>query len=238
MRLRDLNFNDPEKKKKFNKELFNVVAPKYDQVTRWLSFGRDRAWKRKMLKVMPGEGISNVLDLACGTGDITQGLLKRYPQAYIWGLDLNEAMLKIARKRIPLGQVQFLLKDMNQTGFETGSLDLVTGSYALRNAPDIGAALFEVYRVLKKGGKAYFLDFSKSPWKIVAFLQLKMLYFWGSLWGWLLHRNKDIYAYLSESLAFFPDRGKLHQLCLEVGFKSVSSKKFFFGFIELLVLEK
>ncbi|TVR67707.1 MAG: methyltransferase domain-containing protein, partial [Spirochaetaceae bacterium] len=98
----------PDRKLRYNRRLFAVVAPRYDLVTRLLSLGRDAAWKRMLLEMLPPDqewsradaGRPAVLDLACGTGDITVLLARRYPRGAVLGLDLTEEMLVRARDRV------------------------------------------------------------------------------------------------------------------------------------------
>lgn len=116
--------------------------------------------------------------------------------------------------------------------------DIVTGSYALRNAPVVRRALAEIHRVLKRGGIAASLDFSKPASLRRQQIELAILRLWGSFWGKLLHRDPDTYAYIAESLRQFPDRESLYQLCSEAGFEIVTSKLFYFGVVECLVPKK
>ena len=83
---------DPGRKRELNVDLFRVVAPRYDAVTRVLSFGRDRRWKARMVESLPPVKAPRCLDLACGTGDLSFLLAARYPDGQIVGLDLTEAI--------------------------------------------------------------------------------------------------------------------------------------------------
>jgi ubiquinone/menaquinone biosynthesis methyltransferase len=161
-----LKFSDhadqPARKKFYNEQLFSEVAPKYDFVTKALSLGRDAAWKRHLVNALPDDTITpRCVDLACGTGDVSFLLADRYPNGTVTGIDLTESMLKLARQRQVPKNLSFTQGDMCDTGIESGSIDIVTGSYALRNAPNLEQALIEIRRILKPGGMAAFLDFSK-----------------------------------------------------------------------------
>ena len=87
----------------YNTQLFAEVAPRYDFITRALSFGRDRAWKRDLIAALPDTAAPVCLDLACGTGDLAQALARRYPGATVVGLDLTASMLDLAVQRQPGG---------------------------------------------------------------------------------------------------------------------------------------
>ena len=215
-----------------------MVAPVYQFVTKALSFGRDSAWKRKLIQCLPAMKNPHCLDLACGTGDITCALAEKYSGGSIIGLDINEKMLTLAKTKSTFSNVRFILGDMSQTGFEDDRFDLITGGYALRNAPSIPETLKEVFRILKPGGYCALLDFSKSrrPW--LQTVSLSILTIWGGLWGLILHGNPDIYAYIAKSLKYFPDRVALKGLLAETGFKNISSRLLFFGFLEIITFEK
>jgi demethylmenaquinone methyltransferase/2-methoxy-6-polyprenyl-1,4-benzoquinol methylase len=116
-------------------------------------------------------------------------------------------------------------------------VDVVTGSYALRNAPDLRVALREIRRILKPGGTAAFLDFSKSPNFLSQCFTYRLLKFWGGFWGLLLHGTPEVYAYIAESLDQFPDRAALRDLLTQEGFTNIQSQKFYFGIVELIVFE-
>lgn len=231
---------NPQSKRQYNKELFRVVAPVYDRVTRLLSWGQDARWKRLMASRFPTSA-DIALDIACGTGDIIALLRENYVSAGIIGLDLTLPMLHGASQRfsshgdrLPL----FYCADMCATGLPDHSIDLVTGSYALRNAPDLSTALAEIHRVLKPGGTALFLDFSKSPHPILSRIQLFVLQFWGSLWGLVMHRKGSVYGYIAQSLRTFPDRAALKHLLTTHGFEVTETTTFFTGIIQLIVCRK
>ncbi len=231
---------DPTRKRAHNRRLFTTVAPRYDLVTRVLSFGRDRAWKRALVSRLPElDALSAppgfVLDLACGTGDITFALARRYPKAQVVGLDLNPEMLAFARRRaegVP-GRLTFEEGDMQELPFDDGSVNIVTGGYALRNAPDLATTLTEIRRVLAPGGTVAFLEFSRSHRAAPAAAQLALLRFWGRLWGRVLHRDPEVYGYIAESLAAFPDLKTFESKLRRAGFSGVCSRRFMFGLLAI-----
>lgn len=229
---------EPERTRRLNRALFTLIAPRYDDATRYLSLGRDAAWKDRLVATLPPHDKPVCVDLACGTGDLTRRLAAKYPGGTIMGLDLTEAMLDQARQ---LGQppcLRYVVGDMGHTGLPDNSIDIVTGSYALRNAGDLEEALREIHRILKPGGRAVFLDFSKSsrPWlQCLGHITLNL---WGSAWGWLLHRDPRVYAYIADSLARYPDRPQLARLFHETGFGNLRTRHAFAGLIECLTAEK
>lgn len=232
--------HQPDTKRDFNRALFTEVSSKYGFVTQALSWGRDRTWKETLvgqLPELPGSR-PKCLDLACGTGDVTFSLARRFPAGQIVGLDLCAAMLELARQQNVYGHVSFLLGDMCQTGFEPESVDLVTGAYALRNAPCLNGVLTEIRRVLRPGGTAAFLEFSKPPHKLLQQFEHVSLLIWGALWGYALHRNPEVYAYIAKSLQQYPDRAMLERLLRVHGFIHIRSQTFFWGAIAITMFEK
>jgi ubiquinone/menaquinone biosynthesis methyltransferase len=232
------HLEDAEKKKYYNERVFSEIAPRYDFISRVLSFGRDAAWKRTLVSLLPFHESPVCIDLACGTGDIAFLLAGKYPRGHIVGLDITEPMLDIARNRNIHPNVSFVNQDMGSLAIVSESVDIVTGSYALRNAPHLGTVINEVGRVLKPRGVAAFLDFSKPSLNMPQKMEYWGLKIWAGLWGVLLHRNHEVYSYIAESLQRFPDRLQLRNIFRERGFSVIGSRLFFGGVTELLVVQK
>jgi ubiquinone/menaquinone biosynthesis methyltransferase len=227
----------PDNKRRYNEGLFTRVASEYDLATRAMSLGRDRIWKRRLVSLLPELATPNCVDLACGTGDVTFELAARYPHGKIVGIDLTPAMIEVARTRSPAANITFKAEDMCHTSVASGWADVVTGSYALRNAPVLDDAFREVHRMLKPGGQAAFLDFSKSPAKWRQSLQLPLLKFWGGFWGVVLHGGPE-HAYIAESLRQFPDRLALREKVTQHGFRLSVTRKCFGGMLEIVTFVK
>ena len=230
--------DSPEKKRRFNEQHFTEAASRYDIATRAMSLGRDQSWKKQLVAALPEISAPLCVDLACGTGDVAFLLGERFQQGQITGIDLTADMVTLADQRNRFDNVSFACRDMAETGFPDASVDIVTGSYALRNAPDLTLAFREVNRILKTGGCAAFLDFSKSSLPAMQTVQYWLLKCWCGLWGTLLHGNPAIHAYIADSLEQFPPREEYHQLIQRTGFAIVSCRLFYFGMLELVVIQK
>jgi ubiquinone/menaquinone biosynthesis methyltransferase len=232
------HLDSPNTKRFYNEQLFTEIAPRYDFITRALSLWRDASWKQDLIAALPLHESPFCLDLACGTGDITLLLADRYPHGRIVGLDITDPMLALARARSGHPNVHFVNQDMNFLSFDSESTDIVSGGYALRNAPDLGKTVDEIHKVLKPGGIAAFLDFSKPSGRLPQHLEYWILKVWAGFWGILLHRNHEVYGYIAESLRRFPDRDGLQRMFQDKGFTIIASRLYFFGITELLVVRK
>lgn len=234
-RVRDAELESPERKRSYNHELFSIVAPKYDVVTRVLSLGSDMRWKRRLVRMLPSRVSGVLIDIATGTGDIAEKLADRYRESRVVALDLNPGMLRRARARLRRfgGRTVTAEADMDELPLDRGSASVVTGGYALRNAPSLDRTLSEIARVLKPGGNAVFLEFSRSPSPLFFAVQFRLLRFWGQLWGFMLHGDPEVYGYIARSLSRFPDRRRFHALLSENGLEVVRAPRLYLGLLEL-----
>lgn len=225
-------------KRRLNRKLFTIVAPRYDLITRLLSFGRDRTWKKKLVNALPKKNNVTCVDLACGTGDLCVLLAERFQQGRVVGLDLTPAMLQRAQQNTTKCNIDYLQGDMMQLPIQSNSLDIITGGYALRNAPNLVNTLAMIYSTLKPGGVASFLEFSRSakPW--LGFLQMSVLTFWSNLCGLMVHGNRKVYGYIPASLKLFPHLDELKHLTESLGFIHFRSKKYLTGTITVVTFEK
>lgn len=225
-------------KRSYNKRLFSVVAPRYAIATRLLSLGADSRWKRNLIRMIPPCNPVYACDLACGTGDITALLCDRFPGTRIVGLDLSADMMNHTPYTNDSRSRSLVLGDMHRLPFPGSSIDLVTGGYALRNAPDITTAVAEIARILTPGGIAAFLDFSKPVNTPVASAQNALLHAWGSLIGIALHADPNVYAYIARSLSLFPNRAAFGEVLHRHDLHVVSTRHFYGGMLQATVCRK
>src|ERR1039458_8156778 len=129
--------------------MFSTIAPRYDFFTRIFSYGMDRRWKRRGVEMAGLPERAMVLDLASGTGDFSQLVVERCPQARSIAVDLTERMLRLARER---GIRDAVCADATILPFPEHTFDCVFIGYGLRNFPDLNAALREIERVTRPGG--------------------------------------------------------------------------------------
>jgi demethylmenaquinone methyltransferase/2-methoxy-6-polyprenyl-1,4-benzoquinol methylase len=225
-------------KQKLVGEVFTSVAANYDVMNDLMSFGIHRLWKRHFVAtsgIRPGD---QVLDLAGGTGDIAAMLLPRVGQAgaVVVG-DINAAMLHAGRDRLLdrglLDGLRFAQVDAEALPFPAASFDAVTIAFGLRNVTDKDQALREMQRVLKPGGRALILEFSRvnQPW-------LAPLYDFHSFQvlpriGKLVAHDEASYRYLAESIRKHPDQATLKAMMAAAGFANVAVRNLSAGIVAI-----
>ena len=208
----------PDGKRRYVRTLFATIADHYDLITVLLSYGRDRAWKRRLIALAaPSPGV-RALDLATGTGDIAFALHRRGCQ--VIGLDITLRMIELAVGKATGGPA-FLVGDMQALPFPAGSFDLVTTGYGLRNVPDLTGAVDEILRVLRPGGQAVSLDFNRPSNPLVRTVYLAYLTIVGGALGWMLHRDPDTYRYIPASIRRYPGAPAVARLMETRGFARV-----------------
>ena len=211
-----------EKKQIYVNQMFATIAPRYDLVTSWLSYGQDRRWKRRLVELAEIEPQHQVLDLACGTGDITFMVAEGLTVGYVIGVDITSGMLDIAnrkRQRAGIHAARFQLGDIMHLDFPDGQFDRITVGYGLRNVPDLPGLLKEVFRLLRPTGRFLSLDFGKPKNRVYRALYLKYLAAVGSTFGWVLHGDPDVYRYIPESLKLYPAQEGVRTLMDAAGFR-------------------
>ena len=202
------HLGDPRIRQRFVTTMFEVIAPRYDRFTRAFSYGMDRGWKRTLLDdlartLSPGD---LVLDVACGTGDLSFGAAERVPGVRVIGVDVSRRMITRAersRHSRDLPDVRFAAGHMLGIPLRDSSVDAITAGYALRNAPDFRQALDELARVLEPGGRLFALDFYRPRNLLWRRLFIGYLRIAGSLYGWLWHRQPVAYGYIASSLEHY-----------------------------------
>lgn len=223
-------------------QLFDAVAPRYDQLNDWLSFGLHRQWKRQLVRSLQPQPGETWLDLCCGTGDLALELARCVrPGGRVVGLDAAAAPLELARqrqRRQPWLSLDWCQGDALQTGLASASVDGVVMAYGLRNLADPAAGLAEIHRLLKPGGRAGVLDFNRLPEETPAaafqrFYLRRLVVPAAAAVG-----LRDEYAYLEESLKRFPDGQTQEQLAREAGFQTARHRGLVSGQMGLLLLQR
>jgi demethylmenaquinone methyltransferase/2-methoxy-6-polyprenyl-1,4-benzoquinol methylase len=213
------------------REMFTSIAPRYDLLNHLLSFNIDKLWWRRTARYFADvldKPQAQVLDLCCGTGDMTFALQKRGKSASIIGADFSHAMLQRASEKSAGTSLRWVEADALSLPFPDGSFDLVTSAFGFRNLADYDAGLGEIFRVLKPGGEAGILDFGE-PDGLMG--QMYRLYFKQVLpkIGTLISGVKGPYAYLPASVERFPAPEEMQRRMMAAGFGEASWTPYTFG---------
>jgi len=206
------------------REMFASIAPRYDATNRLLTGGVDERWRRRAVRELAAPPGGRVLDMCCGTGDLTFHLSRTDPTLLVEGVDFCEPMLDGARKRAlkeAKGAVSFAAADVMALPFEDRSFDGAIMGFSMRNVVDITATLREAQRVLKPGARFVNLDVSKAPNAL--FKRAFDVYFYGfvPLIGGLVGGSKSAYRYLPNSLTNYPNAEELARRFETAGFSNV-----------------
>ncbi len=219
----------PDGKRRFVRAIFATIADRYDLITVVLSYGQDRRWKRRLIDLAAPQAGARALDLATGTGDIALALASR--GARVVGLDITFRMIELAKRKGTQGfqpggppssmALEFLVGDMLALPFPSGSFQIVTTGYGLRNVPNLATAIEEIGRVLSPGGQVLSLDFNRPSNRLVRSAYLAYLTVVGAALGWVLHRDPDTYRYIPASIRQYPGAEAVARLFESRGFTGV-----------------
>ncbi|MBO0350859.1 bifunctional demethylmenaquinone methyltransferase/2-methoxy-6-polyprenyl-1,4-benzoquinol methylase UbiE [Phormidium pseudopriestleyi FRX01] len=222
--------------------LFNRIAPVYDRLNDWLSFGQHRIWKLMTVKWSHASPGDICLDLCCGSGDLAQLLGERVGQTgQVFGVDFSSAQLEIARQRgenhYPPLPIQWIEADALNLPFANNFFDAATMGYGLRNVTDIPRSLQELHRVLKPGATAAILDFHRPSNPTIQAIQ-----------QWILQTIvvpvatanglQEEYAYILPSLEKFPQGPEQIRLAQQAGFAQATHYPISGGIMGVLVVTK
>ena len=216
-----------EEKARSVRTLFDTISPRYDLVNRVMTFGMDIGWRRRAvreLRLPPG---SRVLDLACGTGDLSVELERAGYLAV--GIDFSFGMLANARTDVPLVQADILRLPLRE-----GSADGVTCGFALRNVVSLEALFAELARVVRPGGAVALLDASRPDNPVLRAGHAVYFERVVPMIGGLLS-DRDAYAYLPRSMAYLPPPEEMLGVLRTAGFPSARRLQLSGGLTQLFV---
>ena len=214
------------------KNLFNKIAKRYDLLNHLLSFGIDKYWRWRAVKLISKNNPKLILDLATGTGDFAIALNKINPEKII-GVDLSENMIECGIQKIK--KLQLSNKIIFETGhaeklrFDDNYFDAITVGFGVRNYENLNLGLKEMFRVLKNGGVTAILEFSKP--KNFPFKQIYFFYFRNilPLVGRIISKDSVAYQYLPDTVLNFPEGEDFIKHLKSVGFTRIKEKRLTFG---------
>ena len=211
--------------------MFDAIAGSYDLMNRVMTLGQDQRWRRFVVRKAENPGAGWALDLATGTGDIAALTRKTYPECRVIGADFSQNMLKEARKRFASTGISWQACDANHLPYADNSFESVSFGYLLRNVDDALAALKEVHRVLKPGGRVVCLD-TTPPRKNLWYPFVRFYFRFGiPFLGRFIAKDESAYAYLTGSTMDFYSAEALAAIFTQAGFEDVGYQRFMLGTI-------
>jgi len=209
--------------------MFDRVATRYDIANDILSLGQDRAWRRLVLEAVAPQPGETILDLAAGTGTSTVPFVAA--GAFVVATDLSLGMLTVGKQRLP--QLMFLAGDALRLPFRDAAFHVVTITFGLRNVEDTMAALKEMARVTKPGGRLVICEFSTPTWRPFHWLYGSYVATALPKIAALVSSNPAAYSYLAESIQAWPDQQRLAELVISAGWRDVAWRNVSGGIVAL-----
>ena len=225
------------------RQMFDGIAPSYDRLNHLMSLSVDRRWRRRAVKEVVDGNAQQILDIACGTGDLTIDIAKAAGSgSVVTGSDISEGMMSFVMSKAAHEGVSERIKlevaDGCNLQWEEGSFDRVTCAFGIRNFEDKSKGLQEFLRVLKPGGKLVILELSVPSNKLL--LALYKLYFLHIMpWiGGIISGDKAAYKYLPASVMAFPAPETFCGMISAAGFRSVRHRALSLGLCRMYIGEK
>jgi demethylmenaquinone methyltransferase / 2-methoxy-6-polyprenyl-1,4-benzoquinol methylase len=223
-------------------QMFGAIAPRYDFLNRLLSFGIDRRWRTKAVRLLKYREGSRILDVATGTGDVALEIALRTPDSVkITGADFCKEMVDLGAVKVAAspyaGRIDLKVAACEDLPFANETFDSVTIAFGIRNVVDRKLGLAEMWRVTRPGGRVIILEFS-TP-RSLLFRQLYYFYFRRLLpvVGGLFSRY-NAYKYLPDSVLEFPSQEDFSRMMAEAGFRNIHLHELTFGIATIYVGEK
>ncbi len=206
--------------------MFDRISSRYDLLNRILSAGLDVRWRRRAVDLLSDLRGKTVVDLCCGSGDFIQILKKKYgAEIRLIGIDFSRRMLDVAQRRLADAPSGLILcqGDALALPCRDGAVDAVTIGFGIRNIADKGAALREILRVLRPGGRLVIVEPAMPKNRMVR--GIFSLYFSKvmPLVGGIISGDRGAYQYLHDSVAAFPDPEEFVTLMRAAGFARASA---------------
>lgn len=210
--------------------MFNIIANRYDFLNNLMSLSTQRYIKYKSIKNLNIKPHDKIIDLCCGTGDLSIIIKQIEPQADVTGIDFSDKMLEVAKQKSQ--NIQYLQGDVTALPYPDNTFDCAVMGFGLRNIQNAEKAVEEAYRILKPGGCFMHLDFGKKN------LISKVFDITIPVLAKLFTENYSAYAYLIKSKQIFPEPEDLIKDFESKGFRLKKRQDFLFGVISMQVMVK
>ena len=230
-------------KKERVREMFDSIAPTYDQLNHLMSMNVDKLWRRHALKAIVDGTPQRILDVACGTGDSTISIARAAAAgSEVIGADISEGMMALVTEKAEKAgvgdRIRLQVADGEALPYEPETFDRVTCAFGIRNFEHKEKGLAEFLRVLSPGGRAVILELSVPQNRLVRWVyDLYFLHILPKVGG-AISGDKAAYRYLPASVHNFPSPKAFQQMMTAAGFHDVRCKTFTFGLCRMFTGEK
>lgn len=213
-------------------QMFTAIAPRYDLLNSWLSFGRDKSWRRLAVAKCLLESGGLALDVCTGTAAIARELAHRTSREVI-GLDFNRDMLARAKAKLAklsaAARIHLVMGDGLKLPFPDNTFNCATIGFALRNVTDIAATFREMTRVVRPGGRVVSLELTRPPSALVRAVYYVYLRRMAPFIGGIISGKREAYTYLPRSILEFPPPEEVVKIMQSAGLHEVTTYRLTFG---------
>lgn len=244
MTQNDFSFSSRDEKKTYVRTMFSDIAGRYDFLNHTLSMGLDNGWRKEAIALVKEHvaqtASPSILDIACGTGDLSLEALRQIPSASITGIDLARPMLDIFEEKASKVTKDIVIEegDVEALRFADASFDVITIGFGTRNFTNLEIAFKEIYRVLKPGGIFINLELSKPR----SFPMKQMYSFYSRfilpIIGKTVSKHGEAYSYLPDSIRRFPEREEIVSMLKQIGFREAKWKDLSAGIVTMHIAIK
>lgn len=235
-------YNDEESKTGQVRQMFDSIAPAYDFMNRAMTFGIDRWWRKRAVKMVGEYCPKNILDVATGTGDLALQLFDTLHPEHITGVDLSEGMLEIGRKKVAdkglSSSITLEQGDCLAMSYPDNTFNAVTVAYGVRNFEHLQQGYAEMYRVLDNGGVLCVIELSVPVNPVIRALYNLYTHILVPMVGRLVSKDRRAYSYLPESIAAVAQGEEMLEIMRKAGFKKCRYKRMTFGTCTIYIGEK
>lgn len=235
-------YSNDGKKSEQVEQMFDNIAPAYDQLNHTLSLGIDRSWRRKAINWLKPFRPQQIMDVATGTGDFAILACHELQPEQLIGTDISEGMMNVGREKVKKeglsAKISFAREDCTSLSFADNRFDAITVAFGIRNFEDLDKGLSEMYRVLKTGGHLVILELTtpdRFPMKQMFTIYSKIVI---PTLGKLLSKDNSAYSYLPQTIKAFPQGEVMKNVISRVGFSQVQFRRLTFGICTLYTATK
>ena len=223
-----------QNKKGLVQNIFDQVYDRYDLMNDFMSLGIHRLWKKSLLNMMNPSQNQNLIDVACGTGDIARLFLNYVnKRSQITCVDPNKHMINKGKEKLnEFKNLKWVISTAEKLPLSDNSFDFYTISFGLRNTKNLNKALTEAYRVLKPGGRYLCLEFSKIQNSDLEFIYKNYSKLIPSIGKFVVGKEKP-YKYLIKSIENFINQDELIDLMKKNGFKKCTYRNLSGGIVSI-----